>query len=76
MSRAVVVAQVVEQSLLISKVRGSNPVIGKIYWAFVYCQLYWKDENKEKRGPEWHIFKKHEQQDLQDGREAKKKSKS
>ena len=54
----VVVAQLVERSLLIPEVRGSNPVIGKIYWIFVYCQLYWKDENKEKRGREWPIFKK------------------
>ena len=22
----------------------------------VYCQLYWKDENKENRGQEWPIF--------------------
>ena len=44
----VVVAQLVERSLSIPEVRGSNPVIGKIYWTFVYCQLYWKDENKEK----------------------------
>ena len=42
----VVVAQLVERSLSIPEVRGSTPVIGKIYWAFVYYQLYWKDENK------------------------------
>ena len=24
----------------------------------IYCQLYWKDENKEKRGREWLIFLK------------------
>ena len=38
----VVVAQLVEQSLPIPKVRGSFPVIGKnlfIFWTFVYCQL-------------------------------------
>ena len=52
----VVVAQLVERSLPIPKVCGSNPVIGKIYWTFIYCQLYWKDENKEKRGREWPIF--------------------
>ena len=51
-----VVAQLVERLLPIPEVRGSNPVIGKIYWTFVYCQLYWKDENKEKRGREWPIF--------------------
>ena len=50
------VAQLVERLLLIPEVRGSNPVIGKIYWTFVYCQLYWKDKNKEKRGREWPIF--------------------
>ena len=42
------VAQLVEWSLPIPEVRGLNPVIGKIYWPFVYCQLYWKDENTEK----------------------------
>ena len=31
LSRAVVVAQLVEQSLTTPEVRGSNPVIGKIY---------------------------------------------
>ena len=45
----VVVAQLVEWLLPIPEVRFSNPVIGKIYWIFVYCQLYWKDENKKKR---------------------------
>ena len=52
------VAQLVERSLPMPEVRGSTPVIGKIYWTFVYCQLYWKDENKEKRGQEWPIFLK------------------
>ena len=34
-------------SLTIPEVRSSNPVIGnKIY--NIYCQMYWKDENKEK----------------------------
>ena len=35
---------------------GSNPVVGKnlyIEHLFVNCQLYWKDENKGKRGLEW-----------------------
>ena len=48
---AVVVAQLVERSLQISKVRSSNPVIGNnlyIEHFFIYCQLWWKDENKEK----------------------------
>ena len=39
--------QCVERSLRTPEVRGSNPVIGK-YKLNVYCQLYWKDEIKEK----------------------------
>ena len=41
-----VVAQLVE--LTTPEVRRSNPVIGKKIVVNVYCQLYWKDENKEK----------------------------
>ena len=47
----VVVAQLVERSLPIPEVRGSNPVIGKILYISNICLLsivYWKDENKEK----------------------------
>ena len=44
---AVVVAQLVEHSLLTTDVCGSNPVIGKIYIEH-YCELYLKDKNKEK----------------------------
>ena len=41
------------------EVRGSNPVIGKIFNStFPVNWLYWKDENKVKRGREWPIFKK------------------
>ena len=29
-----------------------------IYWTIIYCQLYWKDKNKGKRGREWHNFLK------------------
>ena len=47
------VAQLVEQSLPKPEVRGWNPAIGKIY---MHHQLYWKDENKEKRGREWPIL--------------------
>ena len=48
-SEAVVVAQLVEQALPTPDVWGLNPVIGKLlYRTFVYCQLYWKDEHKEK----------------------------
>ena len=47
----VVVAQLVEQSLPIPEVRGSNPVIGKNLFISNICILstvYWKDDNKEK----------------------------
>ena len=44
-----VVAQLAERSLPTPEVRGSNPVIGKNY--NVPCQLYGKDENKEKKTP-------------------------
>ena len=50
-TRAVVVAQLADRLLLIPKVHGSNPVIGKnlyIEHLFIYCQLCLKDENKEK----------------------------
>ena len=58
--RAVVVAQLVERSLPIPKVRGSNPVIGKNLFILNICLLstvYWKDENKKeaRNGP---FFKK------------------
>ena len=52
------VAQLVERSLLIPEIRGSNPVIGKKLFILNICFLstvYWKDENKEKRGREWPI---------------------
>ena len=40
------------------KEAGIGPFNKKLlYWTFVYSQLYWKDENKEKRGREWPIFK-------------------
>ena len=44
-------AQLVERSLPIPEVGGSNPVIGKnlfIYWTFVYCQL-WIEKTKIKK---------------------------
>ena len=46
------VAQLVERSLPISEVRGSNPVIGKNLFILNICFLstvYWKDENKRKK---------------------------
>ena len=60
--RVVVVAQLVEWSLPILVVHGSNPVIGKIlfiYWTFVYCQLcIEKTKIKKKRPGMAHFFKK------------------
>ena len=56
---AVVVVQLVERSLPTAEVRGSNPVIGKLlYRTFIYCQLYWKDENKEKEAENGPFLKK------------------
>ena len=46
---AVVVAQLVEQSLPIPEVHGFNPVIGKYLFKLNIClfsTVYWKDENK------------------------------
>ena len=43
-----VVAQLVERSVLTPEVRNSNPSIGQIYVNFSYFQLNWKGENKEK----------------------------
>ena len=45
---AVDVPQLAKQSLPTPEVHGSNPIIGKVLLNFVKCQLYWKDENKEK----------------------------
>ena len=50
---AVVVAQLVEQSLPIPEVRDSNPVIGKKIIMNIYYQLFWK-----KRSGMAHFFKK------------------
>ena len=52
--REVVVAQLVERSLSIPEVRGSNPVIGKnlfIYLTFVYCQLCIEKTKIKKKRP-------------------------
>ena len=57
----VVVAQLVEHSLLIPEVRGSNPVIGKNLLILNMCILstvYWKDENKEKEAGNVPFLKK------------------
>ena len=51
------VAQLVERLLPIPDVRSTNPVIDKKIILNIYCQLYWKDENKEKEAGNG-IFKK------------------
>ena len=48
-----VVAQLVELSLPIPEIHGSNPAIGNI----IYYQQYWKDENKEKEAGHGPNFK-------------------
>ena len=56
-----VVAQLVERSLPLPEVRGSNPVIGKNLFILNICLLstvYWKDENKEKEARIGPFFKK------------------
>ena len=45
----VVVAQLVERSLPISEVRGSNPVIGKNLYGTFTVNCIWKNENKVKQ---------------------------
>ena len=47
---AVVVAQLVERSLPISQVHGLNRVILQKFILNIYCQLCWKDKNKETEG--------------------------
>ena len=46
-----------------TRVHGSNPVIDEFLHTlehlFTYCQLYWKDEIKEKRQWMAHCLKKH-----------------
>ena len=59
LGRAVVVAQLVEQSLPTLDVRGSKPIFGKpLNRTFMFCQLYWKDKNKEKDAGNGRFFKK------------------
>ena len=58
-TRVVAVAQLVERSLPTPEVGSSNPVISKLLCGtFVCCQLYWKDENKEKEAGNGPFFKK------------------
>ena len=49
-------AQLIERSLPTPEVQGSRPVIGKFYLSN-YCQLYWKDENKEKEAGKLSLLK-------------------
>ena len=57
---AVVVAQLVEQSVPKPEVRGSNPVIGKnLLNICLLSTVYWKDENKEKEAGNCPFFKKY-----------------
>ena len=50
------VAQLVERLRPIQEVRSSNPGHQQnLFWKIIYCQLYLKGENKEKRGREWPI---------------------
>ena len=60
---AVVVAELVEQSLLIPEVRSSNLVIRKIYFEhFFSVNCIKKTKIKKKEAGEWPIFKKHSSQ--------------
>ena len=48
-NRAVVVAQLEERLLPIPELHSfESSHQQNFYWTFIYCQLYWKDKNKEK----------------------------
>ena len=47
-------AQLVERSLLTPEIRGSIPVVGKVYLLL----LFWKDENEEKEAGSGRILEK------------------
>ena len=51
-----VVAQLVEQLPPTLEVAVQIQSSANFMLNIVYCQLYWRDENKEKRGREWPIF--------------------
>ena len=44
-------AQLVERLLPTPEDPGSNPAINKIYWAFICCELFTKNEKKASVGP-------------------------
>ena len=44
-----------------TRVRGLNPVIGEVLLDIVNCQLFWKDENKEKEAENGPFFFKKKQ---------------
>ena len=48
-ARAVVVAQLVERSLWMPEVRGSNPVIGKLFYRTFICLLSTVEKTKIKK---------------------------
>ena len=52
------VAELVERSLPIPEVCGSNPVIGKKLFIWNICLLSRNDENKEKEAGDGPFFKK------------------
>ena len=54
-SSSKVVALLAKQLLHTPDVRGSQPVIGE-FSKIIYCQLYWKDKNKQKRGRGCHTL--------------------
>ena len=60
-----VVAQLVERSLRIPEVRGSNPVIGQLFILNIcsLSTLYWKDKNKEKEAVDGPFLKKDNKQE-------------
>ena len=55
---AVVVAQLIQQSLPTAEVHGSKPVIGKTIILNVHCELQYRYKHKEKKDWEWPQLKK------------------
>ena len=57
--RAVAVAQLVEWSLPIPEVHSRIQSSAKFILNIFYCQLHWKDKNKEKEAENGPVFKKY-----------------
>ena len=53
-----VTAELVERSLHTTEIHSSNPVLGIFDLLSTVLNLYWKEENEEKRGSEWPNLKK------------------